>query len=532
MQTLLKRRFGLALAALVVLLLCKYFWSMTQFPGVPFGYDAGIYRYLFLRHASGIPPLDTASLPDWAQVHAPGLFLFASLLMKAGVPVDWLIGWVWNLVPVVLACVLAAVYARKEGMLIGLLVLGMALVSVGQYEGFLLMYYKVYIALIWCVLAFYALERGSLSWIFFGMMTVATHQQIGLIFALSTLAAICSGLTWRGAKRVFRSFVRWCITLVLGLLWYVPTYHRSLGDQLPHLLEPMSLIALATGVVLLVCIPYLLFRVPVRHKRSFWIGCGVLLGVALLVTPFVIDAPAFVHKLLEPRSDQTAGVFLSITDYLWTSLPLLLLGITGLLRSVQFHRGTPWQWAVVVSGIAAFSMMFFYRRFLLPFDFFLLPFAALACKALWQQKTTAAHGTVILLVVLQGVLLVDHMGKIDPHVPRSQLQEFSTLHTSVPDGSNLVVLDIMTPWVLGYLPNSSVAGPGIFLSLPLPEWEKFLLGSSEDRKRFFWLYPKNTYFYATDVFFSYYPPDVTSVLKHSCLKPVGPKGLYRSSCGN
>jgi hypothetical protein len=175
-------------------------------------------------------------------------------------------------------------------------------------------------------------------------------------------------------------------------------------------------------------------------------------------------------------------------------------------------------------------MFFFYRRFLLPLDFFLLPFAASACALLWKKKA-AGRGIVIAVLGLQAAFTLQHMHAADPHVKREWLDAFAVLHTSVPAGSQLIVLDNMAPWVLGYLPEVDVSGPGIFDSRPYDEWEAFLFGTDADRRAFISQYPEGTFFYATDVFRTFYPPEVHAVLQNSCLKPAGPAGLFRSVCG-
>ncbi|MBP7114643.1 MAG: hypothetical protein KBA40_04275, partial [Candidatus Peribacteraceae bacterium] len=205
-------------------------------------------------------------------------------------------------------------------------------------------------------------------------------------------------------------------------------------------------------------------------------------------------------------------------------------GVAGLALSLEHERGTPWQWAALWCAVASLGMFFFYRRFLLPLDFFLLPCAALACAALWKHKTTG-RAVLAVLIVVQSGLLLHRMSMIDPIVQPEWLEEFAALPESVPAGSTVVVMDNMAPWVVGFLPDSSVSGPGIFDSLPLLEWEKFLLGSDADRTEFFGKYAQGTFFYVTDVFRGYYPPDVQSILTHPCLKQMSSRGLYQSMCG-
>lgn len=529
MKEMIQKRLLPAIAVVVLLLIAKYFWSLYLYPDVPFGYDAGIYRFLFIRHSGVPPPFDAATLPPWAQVHAPGLFVITNILMHLGVSADMLIGWIWNLLPIVCAVVLAAVVRRRHGDMAGYFVLVAALLSTVQYEGFLMMYQKTFVALLWCALAFSAFEAGSRLWVILGMLAIATHQQIGLVFVVAIGSSMTTSVVLHNRPIPFRRCGEFALTVLLGALWYFPTYERSLQDHMPQLLESGTLLAFLAAVIIVGGFSALLVWLPQKNRRLLWITGAAVCVVLLSLLPVVLDSPDIL-ALLTPRTDTAGGAFLSLGEYLKLSLPLLLAGVAGLALSLEKERGTPWQWAALWCAVASLGMFFFYRRFLLPLDFFLLPFAALAFAALWKHKTTG-RAVLAVLVILQGGLLLHRMSTIDPVVKPEWLQEFAALPESVPAGSTVIVMDNMAPWVVGFLPDTSVSGPGIFDSLPLSEWEKFLLGSDADRTEFFSKYKKGTFFYVTDVFRGYYPPDVQSVLAHPCLTAMSARGLYQSTCG-
>lgn len=517
------------LSVLVVLLLVvKFFWTYVIFHGVPFGYDAGMYRFLFIREAAGWPPFLTPDLPEWARSHAPGLFFLTSPLVMLGLSPDVLIGWVWNFVPVALICLLAQIVRKTYGDRVGFFLLLAGLVSVVQMQGFLMMYYKVFVAMLFCVLAFFAFESRSRWWMLFGMMTIAIHQQIGLIFAVATFATLIS------RQIVTKKFsgslwLQWLTTLVLGTLWYLPTFDRSLGDIIPLFLGSGTMIIVLVGIMAIGIFAALLVTLPTKNRRWIWCLCLAVLVMIAVAIPMVSDAPDAAVRYLFSRTDTIAGAFFSISEYLWLSFPLLLLGIIGLVFSFEKERGNAWQWAAITCGVAVIGMLFFYRRFLLPLDFFLLPFAAIASDALWRSR----HGRsiVLILLTLQAGLMTKHIALADPHVKKAWLEDFSTLHEVAAAGSTVIVLDNMAPWVVGYLPDADVSGPGIFNSRPYTEWEKFLLGSSDDRQEFIAWYPEGTFFFASPVFTAYYPPEVQSVLTHSCFVPTSHAGLYQSVCG-
>lgn len=528
MKLLQKRSFVLTLGVtLAFLLFGKYFWSLLAFPGVPFGYDAGIYRYLFIKHAQAFPPFAIASLPPWAASHPLGLFFFSTLMIHVGMTPDMLIGWVWNFFPVLLFLVLSCVWGRKHGVFFGLCILLVSLLSTVQYQGFLMMYWKVFAAFLWCVFAFSFFERRSRLWVIFGMFAIATHQQIGLLLILAVLASILGQA--HKPKILLMRFFEWCAALILGLLWYIPNGDSAIVGLIPMLTaSAFSLVSLGVLVFAVGLIAIVTFF-PRKGHSILLLACGAL-GCILLLLPLTGIAPESLGFLLR-RPDAIPGAFLTIPDYLEQSLPLLLLGVLGLFVSFEREKGTVWQWAAVLSGLAVISMFFFYRRFILPLDFFLLPFAASALVHLCTSRVFSLRVLGTVLILSQCWLSFIQIRSIDPHVDRAMLRKFSLLHSVVEPSSQVIVLDVMAPWVVGYLPDNVVSGPGIFDSQSKDEWEKFLYGSDAERSAFISRYPNGTYFLATDVFRSYYPPEVQTLLLHSCLRSTDIRGLLRSVCG-
>ena len=74
---------------IVVLLIAKFFYSLFVFD-VPLGFDPGMYRYLFVKYAREFPPFSLPDLRPWAQEYPFGLFIITSYLIKAGIPMDYL----------------------------------------------------------------------------------------------------------------------------------------------------------------------------------------------------------------------------------------------------------------------------------------------------------------------------------------------------------------------------------------------------------------------------------------------------------
>lgn len=515
----------------ITLLCAKYFWSLYAFPGVPFGYDAGIYRYLFITHALGLPPFILAPMDVWAQSHPLGLFFFSSIAIKLGLPVDWLLGWIWNLFPILLSLVFAYTTSRRSGSAMGVILLYASVLSVVQEQGFLMMYWKVFLSLLFIVVAFHCLEKKSWWSVPFGMLTIAVHQQIGLIFVLASLSHLLLRSYRQGWASLQMESMAIFLSMFLGGLWYVPNYQRALLDVLPSLLRAQVIVGVGIVCAIIVSVLFLLRITRSRTHRIAHIVFSIVVGLFILCLPFIGTAPSLFDAFVRFVGQQTPGAFFSVHEYLALSSPLIFLGVIGLLFSLRREQGTLLQFSALYSGVAVLGLFFFYRRFILPLDFFLLPFVALACRDAWNSRRVFVRFILVSLLIIQAVLTFQFLSRINPHVTRGELDSFRALSAGVSDGSTVIVLDNMAPWVVGFLPKAHVSGPGIFDSRPYVEWERFLLGSNDDRQRFFDAYPHGTFFYASDVFFRIYPPEVQSVLMHPCLEKTVQSGLYRSVCG-
>ncbi len=131
----------------------------------PIGYDAGLYRYLFLRYAEALVQFQLPDLPPWAQEHPMGLFVLASPLLWAGIPVDWLLTWIWAAAAVGVVAILTHAVRNKWGSGIALWVPVVALASLAFQDGYAAMYWKTFVSLGFSVLAMDGFERKKTWWL-------------------------------------------------------------------------------------------------------------------------------------------------------------------------------------------------------------------------------------------------------------------------------------------------------------------------------------------------------------------------------
>lgn len=466
-----KHAIALSWVVLLALLLLKFLLPYFRFD-MPLGYDPGIYRYLFLRYSEAFPHLP--DLPLWAKEHPAGLFLIAAPFLRLGLPVDMLLGWIWNLVPVLLAAIFAFVIGRQKGHRLGVLLLVAAFLAQAYFDGFVGMYWKTYVALLFMVLALASLERLSFWFPVFAFLTFIIHHQTGLLLGL-----------------------------VAGS-WLMLTLPRRWNDP-----------------------------------KMRWIAGGLLL-VFLLAAVFYLPQwksavrDPFLSIFVYRGSEAPGGSFPDPSYYFKITGILLGFGVWGFLQSLRREWGTPWQLAVLWTLPFILLKLVFYRRFFLQLDFFLFPFAALGILDLWQRGRQQGYRVILVAVVLfQAALSFQGSSARTPLMDDRVFDVVAEASKASPEDPLIVLDNVSAPWILGWLPERSIGGPGLF-NVPgwtYPQWEAFIYGSHEEREELLRPLPSNTHFLLTPFFMEHYGVHAESLLTDTCLRRVSPT-LFQSLCSD
>lgn len=459
---------GLIPTVLLLVLALKFLWRPVVLGDV-LGFDAGINRFLFLRYAAAFPGLP--ALEPWAREHAPGLFLLAAPLLRLGLPVDWMLTWIWGVVPVLLVGSLAFVTGKRLGRAEGIATLILGILSLPLYDGFALMYWKTFAALLFAVWAFHCLERRSVLWgLAFLFLVAVTHQQTALLAGLAVATFFLLQLP----------VIRWNARTTLAILGLV----------------------IVTGVAAL-------FYLPVWSEA--------------------VRAPLL--SVLKLRGNAApAGFFLTPAYYLGLSWPVYLLGLLGCVTDLRRHRGTLWQCAALWAAVFVLCRLVFYRRFFLQLDFFLLPFAALALAGLWRTwRGALLRAGLVTLVALQAwIAVADTM--IHRTVMDAELRDaIPALASQLPSDATVLGLEnISATALLGWLPDRRVIAPGLFGDPWSPEdWKQFLLGTHRERAAMIKRLPAATFLFVSPMFRSYYGQRATEFLRDPCLEATDHPMLLR-----
>ena len=331
-------------------------------------------------------------------------------------------------------------------------------------------------------------------------------------------------------------FLLWTGTLAaaLGGLWYVPNHAQAVAPVLANVGRSLHGPGIAGGIIVIAAF---VLVIHIRGRRTKVKSDDARIAFIALVGCVVVAMLAggmAARQWLGAAPDTASGSFLSLLLYCQLSLPLLLLGAIGFGLSLRGgEHGSPWQWALVWCAALVFSQFFFYLRFLLLFDFFLLPFAAVGAQRLWSHRDSTVRWLAAALVCVQCAFSVQRMSEIKPPLfSAGELRSIAAFSDLVRPGDKLIVADNVTaPWVLGMLPSVVVAGPGVFASPPYDRWERFIYGDDRERAAFLQSFGSPAFVYLSFVFRGYYPDDVTrAVAGTPCLIPTPAAGLYRVVC--
>lgn len=464
----------LSAAILVALLLLKFFAPLIRY-SVPLGYDPGIYRFLFLEYAEALRSFSLPELLPWAKEYPPALYVAGAPLVLAGLPVDALIGWLWNAVPVLLALVLATVTGMRYGVRVGVVTLGVALLSQPYFDGFYAMYIKVYVSLIFLLLTYALVERMSFWFPITALLTVVIHQQTGLVLVLALAVWWLLQLPKRWQNRRFRVLsITLGVVAAAGLMYYLPNWERAIWS-------PLKSIFLLRGE----------------------------------------NAPA--------------GSFPDYDFYLRTMPALLLLGTGGFLLSFKREKGSLWQLSVLVPLIFIVFRLVFYRRFFLLFDFFLMPYAALMLTVLWD----ALRGKKVLQAVLAVFVLAQAVASYrvyelrQPTIKASDIERIEAVAQFLPaDASVIAMENISGTWLRGWAPRQRVGAPGLFdyPGWTYEQWEQFIDGADADRRALLQTLEGDVYFLLTPAFTGFYGQRANAVISDPCLTPLSGAPLLLSRC--
>lgn len=452
--------------ALTLELLLKYAWPLCAFD-LPLGANPGIYRYLFLHYSQAWPPFTIPAMDPWAYQYPLGLFVVLLPLLKTGVPVDALLGWIWSLMPIVLALVLGFVVGRGSWKTRdrGLLTVVMALLSLGQWVMYERMEWTMAAALLFCVLAFALLERKSWWAVPAAIATVATDQQTGILF------------------------------LLVLLCWWI----------------------------------HLFFSLSLKSRGQFFfsvtLGGLLFLGAALLYLPLLDTAVTLQLRSMSVELPRLP-FFLWFSPVIWG---LGIFGVTKTLRQKRITIWHLALFVAAFLALLQFSshprFLLFVDFFLLPFAASGLLLLWKRRRFLLRCGLITA---VIVQALLTTVVATSATPRISADTLHSVVDAAAMLPA---DSLLLTLDPESAAWLQGWLPGRHIAGPTTTVSpWSEAEWDFFFHGSLNDRWALVQKLRGPVYFLITDGFRALHPDLAQTLHREPCFREVEGTPFLRVIC--
>ncbi|MBI3160025.1 MAG: glycosyltransferase family 39 protein [Chloroflexi bacterium] len=241
-------------------------------------------------------------------------------------------------------------------------------------------------------------------------------------------------------------------------------------------------------------------------RERLWVAANgfIILGLTLLTNYDRVDvyifgqASRFLRSVSEIQLGGTAnaGQYLDTIVYFNFNAPLLALGLPGLLRARQSRSLVV---ATLVLAAIIGLKLFFYRRFLIYFDIFLILFAAIGWLGLFRSSGLTSGGAwgrwaAMAVLVLMGVHVANRSLDTKPLIQAEELAEIDALDTLLPPEASLLTLDpSYATWAVGWTGFEIIAPTMLNDDYSAVEWQMFRRSETAARLQFLEVFPRPLY---------------------------------------
>ncbi len=425
-----------ALIVFVLIRLLPFLWSW-----MPFGFDAGIYRYGFHLAQSGMPGFESGMgvllgvlgmLGASLLPHSAGSG-FGGQVGSLGLDLMMILGY--GLTNLILVGGMAWFLRRKWGIkaaVIGVLFLSF---SALQWQAYILMYWKQLLGL-GVVMILFALERNWVKGLLWVLICLVSPLE-GMFVGVAGVVCMMRTLGW-GTK---------------GFLKQVPFYAKATNDRRDDKNGRFLLVVL----VLLVGLFGYLFS-------EYWISAWQLFWMALW-NPELLEASV------------RTGSFISLKSFgLWSAM-VLILGSVGLYRNIRKEGLQLWNVYPMVLVLWIVLGMFFYQRVFISLDLMMIVFAASYAAELLEEPLMGFEWGIMSLMSL--VVLIPFsvlLSSFQPMISGEELQSIQNYCGSLEEGVVVVATDSRYgSFLRGWCPQQLTVAPLLFEHdiWDAEEWELF-----------------------------------------------------------
>ncbi len=409
---------------------------------IPLGYDAGIYKYGLENFAQ-----KGFSADSWVKgAMSPGLLYLAAPILKLGVSSQFILTWAFVLLGVLLGFSIyltAKAYFGNKTAVIALLLFA---VSSIQFKVFTYMYYKNVIALMCMFFALYFLERYSQN-------SIDYHHPS---------QKISNSAFWAGQKGWNWNRIWFIVFGVLVGIMHLPTFF-------------------------IFGIAYVLFIVNNRQNfgKKFVDGLLILALSLLLYAGFWNEAilpliAPVAESFVEPGT--APGTFVSFFVYQFSTLYILPFAILGFVHSFWQKKFNMLFFLTFVAATIVYFQFFFFNRFIIHLDVFLIVLAASAFSLMIENSRKLGVGVLVLMIISSGYVTLNDSLNAKPLITSEGLELIKSINLETEGNAKVIAISSeYSPWVLAYSGRETIA-PGLFESnkWSQAEWEIFWSSESEE----------------------------------------------------
>ncbi len=416
---------------MIILVLSIIFWLYRFYPYlnsvVPLWYDPGLYRRMFIDYFSSLLYINFESFtPRTRQAYPPYIWLMWNTFQIIWYNVDFMVTYLLAFFSFI-SSIFVYLILKKYSKTTAYYWIILFCISIIQYESFFLNYFKQIIWIIFLLVSVYLLEKKKYLLvvpIIISMFTI--NRPAGVYFVIMILFYVLYNyIVW---------IFKWNNVPLdkyppkLANLVFSPLLRGNTGGYLTKILL----------TVLFSWIISLLMYLPLFNELIWWL-------IKPLTTTFLVT--------------WNSGTFFSIENFIDYNWPIILLSFVWIYFKISKRELDFLSIWYIVWLLWVVLRLFFYSRFLIFLDLFIILLAAYGLWELFNKKNIFSL-IFILFFWIQSYNYINYLNEYwVPFIPKSEFEMMNKLDSILPQNSMIMVTHKhYTSWLFWYT-NKSIIAP-------------------------------------------------------------------------
>lgn len=379
---------------------------------VPLGYDPWIFRAYFLDYFHHLPNIDLYNLDTWVkQIYEPWLAFLTNILLLIWYDVDFLIGF-WLVFFSLITWLFLYLVLRENSKVTALLGLSMYFISIVQYKAFWWNYYKQIIGILFLLVSVYLIQKRKY------LIAIPTILSMFIINRASGVFFMLMFIFYKLYELIVEKKIIWKDIIIIGVAWLLAIwiYYPILQYQLLDLIKPLTTVVMSewkSGTFF--------------SREEFWYTSIWFIVLALWWIYILVS------KMIEEWKKLSFVDFGFLVWFIWTSLGL-----------------------------------FFYNRFYIFFDIFLIIFASYFLYFWYERNKKVFIILTSIFFIFQSLFYFNYIkNNSNALISQKEFDKIKDFSKLVEDDAVIMVTHKnYSPWLIGYT-RKKVIAPWLF------DWNKW-----------------------------------------------------------